>query len=268
MMLSAELRSRLSASSAKPVLTALHLAAELAQTDVRAFEGPLLGWRDQLGLRLGGLQGQERLQGLLDFFYQDLAFSSENSHYSSQGCLLTSVILERRGGAAALGLLLLYFAEDQAIPLDGINFPGQLVLTSPLKAGAFFDPLAGLWHPLSDLELWLRGAKGNWQRLKDKHTEPLDNQGLLLKLLGATKGALTRDGRLMEAVKVTQAMVELSPDNPYLIRDRGYLLAELDCVAPARKDLTYFVEHCPDDPACPLLRQKVDGLGAADATLH
>lgn len=267
-MLSADLKARLGARSAKPVMTALHLAGELSQTDVRAFEGCLLSWRDQLSLRLGQQAKGQPLDALLDFFYQELAFHGDNSHFTSQGCLLTSVIRERRGSATALGLLLLYLAEGQGIALDAIDFPGYLLLTSPTRPGAFFDPLSGLWHPMAELELWLRGLRGNWQRLKHQHTEPLDNQGLLLRLLKATKGALTRDGRLMEAVKVTQAMVEMTPNDPYLIRDRGYLLAELNCVAPARDDLSYFVEHCPDDPACALLKNKMKALPTDSATLH
>ncbi|WKE64597.1 tetratricopeptide repeat protein [Gallaecimonas kandeliae] len=268
MMLSADLKDRLGTASAKPAMTALHLAAELAQVDVRAFEGSLLEWRDLLALRLKDCREGDRLEALLDFFYGELAFSSKDSVFTSQGCLLTSVIRERRGGGAALGLLLLFFADSQGIELSAIDFPGQLLLTSPKRPGRFFDPVCGCWHPLAELELWLRGSRGNWQRLKDSHVQPLDNQALLLRLFKATKGALTRDGRLMEAVKVTQAMVELSPGNPYFIRDRGYLLAELDCVAPARQDINYFVEHCPDDPACALLKSKVDGLSGGSATLH
>ncbi|WP_406666563.1 tetratricopeptide repeat protein [Gallaecimonas sp. GXIMD1310] len=267
-MLSPDLCQRLASRSASPLLTALHLAAELSQQDVRAFEQRLLTWRDNLNLRLADCPASQRLDSLLRFFYQELAFSSEQAQYTSQGCLLTSVIGERRGGSAALGLLLLDFADNAGIPLQGINFPTHLVLTSPLQPDAFFDPLAGHWHPLAELELWLRGAKGNWQRLDERHLQPLDNQGLLLKLLGSTKGALTRDGRLMEAVKVTQAMVELDPDDPYLIRDRGYLLAELECAEPARDDLSYFIEQCPDDPACSLLKTKMDGLTGQDVTLH
>lgn len=267
-MLSADLKARLGARSAKPVLTALHLAAELSQQDVRSFESCLLAWRDQLSIRISGLEKQAQLDGLLSFFYHELAFSGDNSHFTSQGCLLTSVIHDRKGSAAALGLLLLYFADSQDVALDAIDFPGYLLLTSPQRQDAFLDPLTGAWHPLDELELWLRGLKGNWQRLQHKHTEPLGNQALLLRLLKATKGALTRDGRLMEAVKVTQAMVELSPDDPYLIRDRGYLLAELNCVVPAKDDLSYFVEHCPDDPACALLRSKMKALPTSKATLH
>ncbi|WP_341503420.1 tetratricopeptide repeat protein [Gallaecimonas sp. GXIMD4217] len=266
-MLSSALRLRLDGRS-KPVITALHLAGELANADVRAFEARLLEWRDRLILRLEGLEAQARLEGLLDFFYGELAFAGDESHFTAEGCLLTQVIRERRGGATALGMILLYLAEGAEVPLKAINFPRFLVLRSPLKQGAFLDPHEGRWHPLAELELRLRGTKGNWKRLQDKHLQALDDNELLVRLCSALKGALVRDGLLFEAAKVAQALVELKPGDPYLIRDRGYVLYELDCLEPAASDLNHFVEQCPDDPACELLRRKLAAMDDIAPTLH
>ncbi len=266
-MLSSELKHRLD-SPAKAVITALHLAGELAHADVCAFEAKLLEWRDRLTLALAGLSAEQQLAELERFFYQELAFSGDESHFTAQGCLLTQVIRQRRGGAMALGMLLLFLAEGAGVPLKAINFPRHLLLCSPLRPGAFLDPYEGQWHPLAELEPRLRGLKGNWKRLTDNHLKPIDDKTLLERLCRSLKGALMRDGLLFEAAKVAQALVELRPDDPYLIRDRGYVLYELDCLEPAASDLQHFVEQCPEDPACALLQRKLDNIEDASQTLH
>jgi regulator of sirC expression with transglutaminase-like and TPR domain len=58
------------------------------------------------------------------------------------------------------------------------------------------------------------------------------------------------------------------PDDPYEIRDRGFIYQQLDCHQIALSDYQYFIAHCPNDPAAELLKNQVNALSFEAITLH
>jgi regulator of sirC expression with transglutaminase-like and TPR domain len=58
------------------------------------------------------------------------------------------------------------------------------------------------------------------------------------------------------------------PDDPYEIRDRGFIYQQLECHQIAMSDYQYFIENCPDDPAADLLKNQMHMLRSAPVTLH
>lgn len=63
-------------------------------------------------------------------------------------------------------------------------------------------------------------------------------------------------------------LLAISPNDPYEIRDRGYVLEELDCQHAAVDDYQYFVEQCPDDPSAQLLRLQIEAWANPQHVLH
>ena len=63
-------------------------------------------------------------------------------------------------------------------------------------------------------------------------------------------------------------LLTVLPDDPYEIRDRGYILEELDCNHVAVDDYQYFVEQCPDDPSAQLLRLQLENWTQPQTILH
>jgi regulator of sirC expression with transglutaminase-like and TPR domain len=58
------------------------------------------------------------------------------------------------------------------------------------------------------------------------------------------------------------------PDDPYEIRDRGFIYQQLDCHQVALTDYQFFIDQCPDDPAAELLKNQVSAMSNTQVTLH
>ncbi len=58
------------------------------------------------------------------------------------------------------------------------------------------------------------------------------------------------------------------PEDPYEIRDRGLIYAQLDCEHVALNDLSYFVEQCPEDLISEMIRAQINAISHKQITLH
>jgi regulator of sirC expression with transglutaminase-like and TPR domain len=114
----------------------------------------------------------------------------------------------------------------------------------------------------------LRGIEGNHALLSDADLLEANNEAHYLRLLQVLKAALIRDEHFSYALRCIDLILELEPDEPYEIRDRGFLLQQLDCKKLASEDFSYFIEQCPDDPITRVLKAQVEELAVADDTVH
>ncbi|HEL9820190.1 TPA: tetratricopeptide repeat protein [Klebsiella pneumoniae] len=75
--------------------------------------------------------------------------------------------------------------------------------------------------------------------------------------------------RQMElALRASEALLQFNPEDPYEIRDRGLIYAQLDCDHVALLDLSYFVEQCPEDPISEMIRAQINTISHKQITLH
>ena len=87
-------------------------------------------------------------------------------------------------------------------------------------------------------------------------------------MMQVIKAALIRDEHFAYALRSIEFILEQTPWDPYEIRDRGFLLQQLDCNRLASQDFTYFIEQCPDDPVIRILKVQVDELDSIVEVVH
>ncbi|QUM78688.1 tetratricopeptide repeat protein [Moritella sp. 24] len=212
----------------------------------------------------------EKRDQLLYLFYQQLGFSGDwRKWLELDSVLLHKVISTRNGVPLSLGTVFMYFAEHFEVDVTGILFPGQFVLRFGSKDdGKYVDPADGQELDHHKLQVLLRGIEGNHALLSDDDLLEATNEMHYLRLLQVLKAALIRDEHFSYALRSIDLILELEPDEPYEIRDRGFLLQQLDCKKLASEDFSYFIEQCPDDPITRVLKAQVEELAAANDTIH
>ncbi len=128
-----------------------------------------------------------------------------------------------------------------------------------------FDPIVGDSLTWEDLSLRMSDSDHfiNFQQV-----ESLSDKEVLLKHFSSLKEALIRENEYRKALKCIDVILALKPDDPYLRRDRGFLLHQLDCFKVAYDDYRYFVEQCPQDPAAQLLKLQLENITITDTILH
>ncbi|MDE1314946.1 SirB1 family protein [Vibrio aestuarianus] len=214
---------------------------------------------------------KQRFEVLLRLFYHEWGFTGDrDTYYESRNAFIDKVLERRKGIPVSLGAILLYFASKLGFPLQGITFPTQFLLELrwPGEAPNYINPFSGEAVSLHTLKAWLIGHKGTRFKLTPKHLEVADNPTIIGRWLALLKSALLREEHYTLALRCTDLALTFVPDDPYEIRDRGFIYQQLDCYQIALSDYQYFIDNCPNDPAAELLKNQVNALSTRAITLH
>ena len=212
----------------------------------------------------------ERIEQLRSAFFGELGFHGDSDHFfQPENCLLDQVLAKRSGIPVSLGIVLIHLARSLAIPVAGICFPGQFMIRLGTgKQARILDPFSGDYLSRAQLELRLRGSLGDLARLEDKHLQAADQREIIERLLNVSKGSQVQAGELLLALRCSELLLCLNPDDPYEVRDRGLLYEQLECEPWAAEDLSFFIEQCPSDPVVGLLKEQLARLDDRAPTLH
>lgn len=216
---------------------------------------------------VNGESDLERIEQLLAFFYQEQGFHCHYlDYFRSQNLMLNQLLTNKQGMPVSLAALLLQLASTLDLPLYPVNFPTQLLvraeitLASGRKESRFINTWNGEFLSFEQLEKLLEGEMGNSAALNREFLRIAEPDELLERLETVLKMSLTREGRFEEILKLIEYRLTEQPDDPYEIRDRGMILASLECYQAAVDDLNYFIDQCPDDPSAMMLKMEMPAL--------
>lgn len=214
---------------------------------------------------------KERFDAFLSLFYSEWGFIGDTeAYYESHNAFIDKVLERRKGVPVSLGALLLYFGRKLGFPLQGVTFPTQFLLQVnwPDEATRYLNPFSGEYVTNHTLQAWLIGLKGPLAKLKSEHLKATDHPTIIGRWLALLKSALLREESYTLALRCTDLALTFVPDDPYEIRDRGYIYQQLDCHQVAMSDYQFFIDNCPDDPAAELLKTQMHALSNNAVTLH
>ncbi len=211
-----------------------------------------------------------KLALILQHFYQNWSFSGDwEEFYRFENTQVSKVLERRKGIPITLGILLLYFFRKAGLNAQGICFPSQFLICVEIAGDTLYiDPFDGQRLERNDMELKLRGVLGNHARLKPEHLNSADHKVILKRLLGMMKASLIREEKVSDALVCSDILLRLEPDDPYEVRDRGFLLQQLDCFGVASDDFEYFIKKCPDDPVVELLKIQLKEMAQNFTVMH
>jgi len=202
---------------------------------------------------------------LLNFFYVDLAFSGDEKHYfSCQYSLINQVMDYRTGIPVSLAIIFQSLAKQLGFEVKGVNFPGHFLLCYQVNANRslYIDPLNGKFLSPCELEQLYFSilSEIDDEKMPPEALAPAGCDETVMRLLHNLKASYINEKAFDKALLAVELLVELSPDDPYERRDRGFLLHQLDCTQVAIADYQYFIRRCPKDPANQLLEAQIRQL--------
>ena len=212
-----------------------------------------------------------QLGKLLDLFYREWGFGGASGVYNLSDALwIDKVLKSRQGTAVSLGVILLHIAEELELPLMPVIFPTQLILRADWLDGEMWliNPFNGDTLDEHTLEVWLKGNISPVAELFNEDLDEADNAEVVRKLLDTLKSSLMEERQMELALRASEALLQFNPEDPYEIRDRGLIYAQLECDHVALTDLSYFVEQCPEDPFSGMIRAQINSISHKHTTLH
>ncbi|OOF42098.1 hypothetical protein BKK50_07565 [Rodentibacter rarus] len=198
---------------------------------------------------------EDRIYRLLQLVYDDWGFHCDPEHYFYARNLYLPYVLEHREGMpVSLGAIILYLAEVFDLPIYPVNFPTQLILRIELDDKVIFiDPWNGSDISQEKLQQLYEATFGFGAQMQPQELERADFKLLTERFEQLAKNALIREEHNEIAFRYIEHLIRWSED-PYHIRDRGIVLAQMGAYPAALKDLEYFVDKCPKDPTAALIR--------------
>lgn len=234
----------------------------LAQLDALADEARptvLRAWSDEA-----------RVRALNQFLFDEQGFHGNREQYEDPRNSLLPDVLERRIGIPiSLSLVYLEVAGRLGLPAEGIGFPGHFLVRYRGRQGDhMIDAFRGTVLAEEQFSALLREALGNEAVLRRAQLQPIRTRDFLVRMVSNLKRHYTLAGELDSALQCCERLIQLLPDEPDEVRDRGLLYEALECWAAARADLRHFLAMCPEDPSAPKVRDRLDALEGRESTLH
>lgn len=216
------------------------------------------------------MDAKAKIHLLLQLFYGEWGFHCDaQSYFLSSNLYLNDVLDRRRGMPVSLGAILLYIADRLNLPLYPVDFPTQLVLRADVDGEvAFINPWDGQYIPRALLNKWYEGAMGFGVELTPTDLAVAEVGDLLGRFRQLAKNALIREERNDEALRYISHLMHYNPDDPYEVRDRGLVLAQMGCYHVATEDFEYFIDQCPQDPTAALLKTQLEELKQDSYPIH
>ncbi|MGV3346263.1 invasion regulator SirB1 [Enterobacteriaceae bacterium LUAb1] len=212
-----------------------------------------------------------QLEQLLELFYHRWKFGGSSGIYLLSDALWLDKVLEsRQGTAVSLGTLFLHIAQALDIPVMPVIFPTQLILRADWIDGEMWliNPFNGDTLDEHTLEAWLRGSISQLSELYAEDLEPSTSDIVMRKMLDTLKAALMEERKMEQALAVSELLLQIAPEDPYEIRDRGLIYAQLECEHIALHDLNYFIQQCPEDPISEMIKLQIHAIEDKQITLH
>ncbi|OMQ27306.1 MULTISPECIES: invasion regulator SirB1 [Serratia] len=217
------------------------------------------------------LNQEQQLDALIELFFKTWGFGGARGVYRLSDAIWLDKVLEaRQGTPVSLGTIFLYIAQQIDLPLMPVIFPTQLILRADWLDEEMWliNPLNGETLNEHQLEVWLKGNLGLGAELEDDDLDESEHVLVVRKMLDTLKAALMEEKQMELALRASEAVLSFDPDDPYEIRDRGLIYAQLECNHIAISDLNYFVEQCPEDPVSEVIKIQIHAIELKQVTLH
>lgn len=212
-----------------------------------------------------------KIEQLIALFYGEWLFGPAEGVYSLSDMLwLDKVLSSKQGTPVTLGSIFLYISEQLGIDIAPAIFPTQLLFVAEKNDGSqwVINPVNGETLSLHTLSMWLKGTVDPYSEFFYDKLEEAENSVIIRKIFDTLKAALMEEKKMELALKVCETLLTLDPEDPYEIRDRGLILAHLDCNHVALSDLNYFIEQCPEDPVSEMIKIQIYSLDNHPVVLH
>lgn len=217
------------------------------------------------------LDQDQQLEVLIELFYRTWGFGGAGGVYRlSDAIWIDKVLSSRQGTPVSLGGIFLHIAHELDLPLMPVIFPTQLIMRAD-----WLDEEMWLLNPINGdtlnehmLNVWLKGNLGVTAEIEDDDLDEAENTLIVRKMLDTLKAALMEEKQFELALRASETVLQFDPEDPYEIRDRGLIYAQLECDHVAINDLNYFVEQCPEDPISEVIKVQIHSIEHKQVTLH
>ncbi|MGB5831279.1 MAG: transglutaminase-like domain-containing protein [Thiohalocapsa sp.] len=215
-----------------------------------------------------------RVSALNDFLFEELGFTgNHDDFYDPRNSFLDQVLERRLGIPISLSLVYCELASRLGMPAYGVSFPahflvrvgrGATALVLDVYAGGVALPEEELDRRLADLY----GEGAVTIRSRPSLLRPAGKREILVRMLRNLIGVYRARGDDANLLEALSAALNLTPDLPDELRQRGLLYRELGYAPAARADLHHFVKVSDNAEQIASVSEVIDAMATERVRLH
>ena len=214
-----------------------------------------------------------RITALNEFLFGELGFGpNAEDYYDPRNSFLNEVLERRTGIPITLSVIYMELGRRIGLPLQGVSFPGHFLVKCSFDDGAIvLDPYSGgISLGLTDLQRRLREVRGGEvsRAIVAELLVSASNKDILVRLLRNLKAVYLHDRDLDKALPIVSWIVEIMPELPPELRDRGMIYQELECPRAALADFEAYLQRSPGCEDGADIRRRIVELRSAAAKLN
>lgn len=205
--------------------------------------------------------------------FEELGYAGNHSeYYDPRNSYLNEVLQRRLGNPISLAVVQLEVAHRLGVPLDGVSFPGHFLVRLPVEDGMLVMDPFNRGRPLNAEELRLRARPHFGEDVPDdalmQILSPAPPRAILARMLRNLHALYAEACDWPRAVRCTDRILHLFPDNAEAVRDRGLGYLEMGHIRGAQTDLGRYLELSPDADDAEAMRHKLVESGTDSGRLH
>jgi regulator of sirC expression with transglutaminase-like and TPR domain len=236
----------------------LWAALTIARDEYPALDIP--GYEHEIARYARRARGEQREDGdVVDsvravnrVLFDELGFQgNQQDYYDPRNSYLNEVVDRRLGIPISLAVLQMELARQVGLPMRGVSFPGHFLVSLAVDGGLLvLDPYhRGRSIDAAELKQRAKPHLGDKPLRDDQLGEllaPASNRAILVRMLRNLKALYAEKDDYDRALRCTDRLLTLDPDQPGEVRDRGLLYLKVGHLEAARGDLTRYVAENPE----------------------
>ena len=202
---------------------------------------------------------------LSEYLFDEVVLQGNaDDYYDPRNSYLNQVLKRQLGIPITLSLVYLEVGKRLGIPLVGIGMPGHFLLRHRDETGLFVDPFnRGIL--LSEEECAQRLTEITQDRIEwdPDFLNPISNREYVARMLHNLKNIYLQQGNLQRSLSIMDRLVQLQPDHPRELRDRGLVKHRLGLDEGAAADIATYLNTAPpgsDSEEMRRLLKEIEGL--------
>ena len=206
--------------------------------------------------------------------FDEIGYSgNHDEYYDPRNSYLNEVFDRRLGNPISLAMVQMEVARRLGLPLDGVSFPGHFLVRLPVDDGVLVMDPFNRGRPLDEDELRRRARPHLGGEMPDDEAlyqilHPASHRAMLTRMLRNLHGVYSDQDDWERAVRCSDRILRLSPDNAEALRDRGLGYFKLGHRLGARADIARYLQLHPQAADAGSLRERLVDLSAGAARPH
>ena len=197
---------------------------EYPELDISKYIQKIHELGNSLKLKIGTGKNPTYLISMLnEYFFEERGFLGNKEDYYDPGNSFLNVVLDKKTGIPiTISIIYSEIAKYVGLDLRIVGFPGHVIVK--YKDEIILDPFYhGILLTIEDLEENLNRNFGEDVEFIPEYLNEATTEQLLARLLRNLKNAYTQSYAYDKAIRCADMILEIQPESPEEIRDKGIL---------------------------------------------